>query len=163
MLEHADGAVSKNDMLLMLSAAKTSDRVSPKHSEDMCVAILKFIGEHDLATKYAGIWGCVASDMDDLMARLWSKAVVGDSGRKTWVVAYRHALSPLLPVKLALQMLSEESIETCSSSLGFVACLVEGESGGPQPSQKCFYMFVFVRISFLPNTHLEGLRVIPLL
>ena len=112
-------------MILMLNSSKESDRISEKMSHEMMMSVLKFIGTHDLHTRFPRIWTAVRQDFDSFMAghAEESKSTV----RRTWLVKHRHALRPLMDIELAMRVDGQDSSK---HNLGDLEKLFASHVGG---------------------------------
>ena len=108
-LEHSDGKISQDVLILLLQGSLPGDRTSKAHSDIMISAMHKYIGQHQLHLKYPDVWASINRDLDDFITTLWAKAAVTDDERQTWLVAHRHAASTLLDVEDAVAALKEDS------------------------------------------------------
>ena len=112
--EHDSGDISKTDFILMLNGCLESDRLCASHSETMLAAAHAFIGVHKLQEKYEDVWRCAQDDFDHVITNTFCNTLVADEDRKTWVVAHRHALTTVMPVDNAIELLSKDrAIDSC--------------------------------------------------
>ena len=122
--ELADATMSLPTCCLMLVGTKPGDRVLMKHHEIMLKAALKCIGRLKLWEKFPAMWDCVRDDAESFLVNAWNKAGVKDDAREWWLTSHRHALSPILDVPGALDIVSKDFLV-----ISFVGAWLPGGRG----------------------------------
>lgn len=81
----------------MICSSQESPKITSKNSLKMLVHILRFIGKHQLHTKWAAFWSAVKSDFDCSFAAHVSHSPPCPAIRAQFVQGLRFAFEPFLP------------------------------------------------------------------
>lgn len=95
-LEHS-GPCTLTELKFMICSSRESPTITRKNSLNMLVHILRFIGKHQLHTKWAAFWSTVTSDFDCSFAAHVSHSPPCPAIRAQFVQGLRFAFEPDLP------------------------------------------------------------------
>jgi len=97
-LEYNSGDITRNELLLLVRSVLEGDRVSKKHSQECLLAVMKYIGRHEIWKKMRDVWEAVEGDFDIFLCNLFLESDDKKTSRAAWIANHRFALAPFVNV-----------------------------------------------------------------